>query len=233
MSHTIVACEPLRVAVVTGQDLLWLGLQQAMTAAAHLHLVGHAHSLEATSVLLLHAKPQVVLIDTESTCDLPALVRLIKEVAVDAKIVALCGLGGECPTGGRVPVEVDAIVLTVQPAVVLIATIDSLGQSAQPEERLIAGRLLNLASGEVAGGIVKTAPAEKRWPNILTEREREVILGIGQGLSNKDIAALLGISDITVRHHVTSIFDKLGVKSRQQLLLYGHRSGLFVLPCLD
>jgi DNA-binding NarL/FixJ family response regulator len=45
---------------------------------------------------------------------------------------------------------------------------------------------------------------------------------VKQGLSNKDIAYKLSISDSTVRHHMTSIFDKVGVPNRQKLLLHAH-----------
>ena len=65
--------------------------------------------------------------------------------------------------------------------------------------------------------------AEKRyttWPNGLTEREREIIKLLSQGLSNKDIAHALCISDSTVRHHLTNIFDKVGVPNRQKLLVH-------------
>jgi DNA-binding NarL/FixJ family response regulator len=60
------------------------------------------------------------------------------------------------------------------------------------------------------------------WPEALTEREREIIRLVGKGLSNKDIAYELSISDSTVRHHMTSIFDKVGVPNRQKLLLHTH-----------
>jgi DNA-binding NarL/FixJ family response regulator len=48
---------------------------------------------------------------------------------------------------------------------------------------------------------------------------------VGQGLSNKDIADRLCISAITVRHHLTSIFDKVGVSNRQKLLIHAHGLG--------
>ena len=65
--------------------------------------------------------------------------------------------------------------------------------------------------------------ARPAWPDALTEREREIIRLVGQGLSNKDIAYKLSISDSTVRHHMTSIFDKVGVPNRQKLLLHAHQ----------
>jgi DNA-binding NarL/FixJ family response regulator len=46
------------------------------------------------------------------------------------------------------------------------------------------------------------------------------------GLKNKDIANRLSISDITVRHHLTSIYCKLEVTDRQKLLILAHRYGL-------
>jgi DNA-binding NarL/FixJ family response regulator len=49
---------------------------------------------------------------------------------------------------------------------------------------------------------------------------------IGSGLKNKDIAVRLSISDITVRHHLTSIFRKLEVSDRQKLLILAYRFGL-------
>lgn len=63
----------------------------------------------------------------------------------------------------------------------------------------------------------------------LTARERDIIRLLGQGLKNKDIANQLSISDITVRHHLTSIFCKLEVEDRQKLLILAHRYGLVEL----
>jgi DNA-binding NarL/FixJ family response regulator len=60
----------------------------------------------------------------------------------------------------------------------------------------------------------------------VTNREREVIALIGEGLRNKDVAERLFISETTVRHHLTSIFNKLGISSRQKLLIVAHQSGL-------
>ncbi len=54
----------------------------------------------------------------------------------------------------------------------------------------------------------------------LTPRELEVIKAVVSGYSNKDIAEQMGISEQTVKHHVTSIFDKLGVYNRLELTLF-------------
>jgi DNA-binding NarL/FixJ family response regulator len=60
----------------------------------------------------------------------------------------------------------------------------------------------------------------------LSAREREVVALITAGLTNKAIARRLGISDNTVRHHLTSIFAKLETPDRVGLVVYAFRSGL-------
>ncbi len=64
----------------------------------------------------------------------------------------------------------------------------------------------------------------------LTEREREVTSLIGEGLKNKQIADRLLISETTVSHHLTSVFGKLGVSDRLELIIYAYRHGLAAPP---
>jgi pimeloyl-ACP methyl ester carboxylesterase/DNA-binding CsgD family transcriptional regulator len=59
----------------------------------------------------------------------------------------------------------------------------------------------------------------------LSDREREVLALMGDGLSNADIAARLAISDKTVRNHASNIFDKLGVWSRAQAIVFARDRG--------
>src|SRR5262249_20568918 len=64
----------------------------------------------------------------------------------------------------------------------------------------------------------------------LTGRERDIITLIGEGLKNKQIAERLCISEPTVRHYLTSIFEKVGVKGRQGLIVYAYQHGLAKPP---
>jgi DNA-binding CsgD family transcriptional regulator len=66
----------------------------------------------------------------------------------------------------------------------------------------------------------------------LTGRERDIIALIGEGLKNKQIAERLYISEPTVRHYLTSIFEKLGVKDRQGLIVYAYQHGLAKPPAV-
>jgi DNA-binding NarL/FixJ family response regulator len=64
----------------------------------------------------------------------------------------------------------------------------------------------------------------------LSARERDVITLVGEGQRNKQIAQRLFISETTVRHHLTSIFRKLQVTDRLELVIYTYRYGLATLP---
>jgi DNA-binding NarL/FixJ family response regulator len=65
---------------------------------------------------------------------------------------------------------------------------------------------------------------------VLTERERDVLLCLVQGMNNKEIAQSLFISDKTVKIHVSKIFKKLDVKSRSQVVIYAVQHQLVPLP---
>ena len=109
---------------------------------------------------------------------------------------------------------------------------------------------LNRAIHRVAGGEVwidptttanalmalhKARSAQSSDPSLLriatlSARERELILLIGEGLKNKDIATRLFLSESTVRNHLSSIFEKLQVNDRLELVIFAYRYGLASLP---
>jgi DNA-binding NarL/FixJ family response regulator len=74
------------------------------------------------------------------------------------------------------------------------------------------------------------ADPERVKIQMLTDREREIICLLAEGLRNKQIGERLFISEITVRHHLTSIFNKLAVSDRVELLIYAYRNGIVAAP---
>jgi DNA-binding NarL/FixJ family response regulator len=66
-------------------------------------------------------------------------------------------------------------------------------------------------------------------PGPLTERESEVLGLLSRGLANKQIAIMLGISEHTVKFHVSSIYQKLNVTNRTEAVRAGLRGGWIVL----
>lgn len=73
------------------------------------------------------------------------------------------------------------------------------------------------------------ASAEPELYEALTPRELEVLEALAQGLSNRGVAALLAISEHTVKFHVSSIFAKLGAENRTDAVRRGVRRGLVAL----
>ena len=89
----------------------------------------------------------------------------------------------------------------------------------------LAGFVLDAFS---AGGTTAAEPAEGAHEDLdrLTQREREVLQGLAEGLSDKEIGQRLYISGDTVRNHMARILSKLGVESRLQALVFALRHGV-------
>src|SRR5919205_542802 len=73
---------------------------------------------------------------------------------------------------------------------------------------------------------VKQVSAERPRPYKLTAREMDIVSAIAEGQSNRQIAERLSISLQTVKHHLTSIFDKTGASNRLELALLAIRQGV-------
>ena len=67
-------------------------------------------------------------------------------------------------------------------------------------------------------------------PNSLSRRELEVIAWLARGLTNKQIAQELSITPVTVKHHLTHVFCKLGVENRLELAVLAVNQGLVAVP---
>jgi DNA-binding NarL/FixJ family response regulator len=73
-------------------------------------------------------------------------------------------------------------------------------------------------------------PATVRQPVDLTDRERQVLALLAGGLANKQIARRLGISEKTVKGHLTNLFQRIGVSDRTQAALWAERTGALQAP---
>lgn len=93
--------------------------------------------------------------------------------------------------------------------------------------RVMDGKLL--IGTEIADDLaqaVRQAGSQRERPYGLTPREIEIVNAIAAGDSNREVAARLSISLQTVKHHLTSIFDKTGTSSRLELALFAIRNGV-------
>jgi DNA-binding NarL/FixJ family response regulator len=93
--------------------------------------------------------------------------------------------------------------------------------------RIMEGKFL--IGSEVADDLaqaVRQRGAHRENPYGLTAREIEIVDAIVAGDSNRDVAARLGIGLQTVKHHLTSVFDKTGTSTRLELALFAIREGV-------
>ncbi|GAA4696794.1 response regulator transcription factor [Nocardioides conyzicola] len=91
--------------------------------------------------------------------------------------------------------------------------------------RTLIRRLRDVPDGAEDSAAARVVSAEARL-SLLTDRERDVALAVGRGLSNADIAADLYLSVPTVKAHVSRLFDKLQVTNRVQIAICVHDAGL-------
>ncbi len=200
----------LTIAILSSQCLVWLGLQKILESSSSVPMVVHPYAGRTADLFLAEGRPDVFILDLETERDALGTITQIRESAPTSKIVLLCGLEEKDRTREAFAAGVDGVILKVQPPSVVLAVLETLYAPAKPH---------------VGVPFTKKGGADSQplaWPEGLTEREREIIRLVKQGLSNKDIAYKLSISDSTVRHHMTSIFDKVGVPNRQKLLLHAH-----------
>jgi DNA-binding NarL/FixJ family response regulator len=180
---------------------------------------GHADAI----ALAMAEQPDIILLDLdlggENGLD---LLPELRTAADHARVLILTGVHDvgahrQAICGGAM-----GLVLKEQAPEVLLKAIEKVYAGEVWIERAMLASVLD----EVVMGRARPAGAEERRISALTERERTVIALVGQGLKNKQIGERLAITETTVRHHLTSIFDKLGVESRLELMIFAHRHGL-------
>jgi len=216
-----------KVLVVSDNHLLRSGLRSILEPQTRLRIVREM-GLDRLGETLLTEHPDIVLFDLDPKGnDIFGAVVSVQEAFKDIPILLLTDLADSELARRALALGAHGIALKVQPPAVLIAAIDHLCQLHHSETILQAlaaeakgMRFRQFSQADTSG--VKTISKINR----LTSREREIIRLVGRGLRNKDIATCLSITDITVRHHLTSIFRKLEVSDRQKLLILVHRYGL-------
>lgn len=107
--------------------------------------------------------------------------------------------------------------------------IEAIRNAFKGETWLNQALLTNLIKNGDASNGSKTNGKSQPAPETITPREVEVIAMIGKGLKSKIIAERLSISEATVRHHLSSIYGKLGVDDRLNLVIYAFEKGLIKL----
>ena len=223
--------DKITVVIVDDHPLFRQGVVDTFSLEGGIDVVGEAKNGEDALVMIRERRPQVVVLDV----NLPGL----NGLQITRKIVA-----------EKLPTRV--VLLTAYDDFEQVIHSMRSGAAAycakhvRPEDVVNAVR--HVAAGKfVVRGNAFDKDGLERWLQLLTEgavrsysdpgepfhplsnREMEVLSHLTKGMSNKEIASLLGISHQTVKNHVTSILRKLGVDDRTQAAVYALRRGWFRL----
>jgi two-component system, NarL family, response regulator YdfI len=211
----------IRVFIVAASPLIRAGLQ-GLLADGGVDIVGSAADLESMAARLDDLEADVLLVEASSDAQEALLEELLAEDILQGYPVIV--MAQKTPPGW-ISEALRAGVRAVLPSDV------SAGQLRAALEAADAGLAVVQASELSA---ILPAPAGlsspiRELPEPLTPREREVLQMISAGLSNKEIAARLSISEHTVKFHVAAILGKLGVSTRTEAVSIGIRHGLVLL----
>lgn len=202
---TTSSSQPIRVMLVDDHTMVRLGLATFLKVFDDLLLTGEADSGEAAIQLCAEARPDVILMDMV----LPAMdgattTRLIRQQYPHVQVIALTSF-----KEGKLiqnALESGAIGYLLKDV-----SADELAKAIRAAH---SGR--TTLSPEVAQALVETVHQQPMPEFNLTEREREVLDLMVEGLNNTQIAGRLGISPSTIKSHVSNILAKLGATSRTE-----------------
>lgn len=172
---------------------------------------------DGESVLALAPKfsPDVLLLDSGIGCPQGVdMLREVKNLGLDMKVVLLCPLTSREEVVAALRLGVRGIFLKSEPTDTLVKCIQKVARGEYWLSKDSVADLVNTVCGGDDGKPLR----ESKYG--LTPREGEIISAVLEGYSNPEIAASLSLSEHTVKHHLSNIFDKLGVYSRLELALF-------------
>jgi DNA-binding NarL/FixJ family response regulator len=210
------------VVVVDDEPMVCAHLRTILGSAPDIEVVDEAHDGAAGVAAVVRSRPDVVLMDLR----MPVL----DGIAAIERIVRL----------GNPPVVVVLTTFDADQYVLRALRAGAAGflvKSTPPEDLIGLVRvaaeghtvLSPAAARRLIAASADSQPARERARKLvgaLTEREVEVLTGLGEGLSNAQIAARLYLSEATVKGYVSRMLDKLGLDNRTQAGLLAHDAGL-------
>ncbi len=207
--------QPIRVMLVDDHLMVRRGLATFLKVFDDLELVAEAESGEAAVQLCAELLPDVVLMDMRMPdMDGPTTTRLIRQQHPKVQVIALTSYK-----------EQELVQDALQ-----AGAIGYLLKDVSAEELASAIRAAQLGRAtlapEAAQALVNAANQPPAPGHDLTEREREVLVLMVEGLNNTQIAARLVVSPSTIKTHVSNILSKLDVASRSEAVALALRSGL-------
>ncbi len=217
----------IRVVLADDQALVRAGFRVLLDSAGDIEVVGEAASGDEALARARETRPDVVLMDIRmpNTDGLEATRRIATEPALAGVRVLIL-----------TTFEVDEYVFEALRS----GASGFVVKDMEPADLLQAVRVVARGDALLAPGVTRRLiaefagrPEQRRLAapdlNVLTDREREVMVLVAAGRSNDEIAAELFISPATAKTHVSRAMSKLGARDRAQLVVLAYESGL-VLP---
>ena len=210
--------ENIRVLVVDDHPVVREGLRSFLGSRHGLEVVGEAGDVDAAVTAAKALGPDVVLLDLvlPGGGGVAALPRLLA-VSPTPRVIVLTSFGGDDQALAAVRAGANGWLGKDVPPSELESAIRTVHRGGSVLDPAVAGRVL----GEVA-----SPKGQADGLDQLTAREREVLALLGQGLSNRDLAARLFVAEKTVKTHVSAVLSKLHLSDRTQAALFAVRHGL-------
>jgi len=218
--------ETIRVFLVDDHRTVLWGLERLIESEKpRMAVVGSAGNCADALKRLDEVSPDVILLDLDlgSESGIDAIAPLAAKS--QAKILVLTGVRDTTAHDKAVLAGARGIVHKEAPAETILTAIQKVHEGQIWLDRAATGRIFFELSRK---GVPQPPDPEQLKIASLTEREREIISALvtDAGATAKAIAEHLHIAEHTLRNHLTSIYDKLGVANRLELFAYAHQHGL-------
>lgn len=212
---------PLRVLIADDHPLFRDGLRSALTAAPDMELVGEAESGAEVVEQASQLDPDLIVMDVQMP-DLNGIEATRRILAVNprANVLVVTMFEDDATVFAAMRAGAKGYVLKGVRAGELLRAMRAAGSGEAIFSPVIAGRLT-----EYFTAMRSASSPQQPFPE-LSERERDILDLIAQGVKNADIAQRLCLAPKTVRNHITNIFDKLQLAGRAEAIVRARDAGL-------